>query len=184
MGPFELHTRDTAHWRALVTAAESRADCCLDAELEGYLVMVLLRYARSPNRLDERAIADLGAVAAGAWPEQLREVGDKCLVFTGLLPEEAGRAGMPVSYFVEMGRAAYRQLAEHSGDPLYRRLSEAFVALMDVLQAMRYLDDGHRSVDLLALYDLWQETGSQHAYRVLCATTHALPSATANTVKH
>jgi len=78
---------------------------------------------------------------------------------------------------VGIGRAAYDQLASlvdgHS-DRLYGRLAEAFVAIMDVLQAMRGLS-GETVLQPLAAAELWADTGSQSALRTLSETTDSLP---------
>jgi len=177
MGLFTLHTRDTAHWRALVTAAEASVESCLEDELESYLVMVLLRYARnnSTSHLAKQAAAIQSADPANA--ELLREAGDRCLVIAGLMADQALELGMPVRYFVETGRHAYQEVARRTRNPFFQRLSEQFVVLMDVLQVMRNLDSDELAVDLLSAYDQWQDTGSQYAFRLLRgATRGALPS--------
>jgi len=186
MGSYQLHTADTAHWRALVTAAECRTECRLHPDVEGYLVMLLLRYARlrqAGQGLGMQIRNHKGADGDGRIG-QLREMGDKCLVFTGLLTEEARRSGVPLVQFVEAGRSAYRQIAEESGNLLFARLSDGFVALMDVLQAMRQAADAGRPADLLALHEQWSETGSRHAFRRLCAATGALPLPLPSLLKH
>lgn len=171
-----LHTPDTAHWRALVTAAEASVKSCLEDELESYLVMVLVRHAGTTKPWAPRGKIES---AHGDEPESievLREVGDRCLVIAGLLAEEAADIGVPVSYFVDTGRRAYRELAGRTRNPLFNRLSDRFVAIMDVLQIMRTLDERELAVDLFSAYDQWQDTGSQHAFRLLRAATGALPS--------
>jgi hypothetical protein len=108
---------------------------------------------------------------------QLRDVGDQCLLFSGLFPQLAERRLVKVSYFVAIGRAAYDQLAalvDRNSDRLYGRLAEAFVAIMDVLQAMRGLS-GEAVLQPLAAAELWADTGSQSALRTLSETTNSLP---------
>jgi len=108
---------------------------------------------------------------------QLRDVGDQCLLFSGLFPQIAERRLVKVSYFVDIGRAAYDQLAslvDHHSDRLYGRLAEAFIAIMDVLQAMRGLSGG-AVLQPLSAAELWADTGSQSALRTLSDTTDSIP---------
>jgi hypothetical protein len=108
---------------------------------------------------------------------QLRDVGDQCLLFSGLYPQHAERRLVRVSYYVELGRGAYGQLAErlrHAGAAMYQQLCQGFVALMDVLQAMRALE-GTPALSPLQSLELWAETGSQGARQQLRACTDATP---------
>ncbi|MGQ0656953.1 MAG: hypothetical protein ACT4NU_02485 [Chromatiales bacterium] len=179
-----LHTRDTAHWRALVTAAAASVECCLDEDLESYLVMVLLRYARTACPFEFRSQVELAQSADPADAEVPLEVADRCLVIAGLLADEAAVLGMPVRHFVETGRRAYQEVARRTRNPLFQRLSDHFVAIMDVLQVMRTLDEQEVAVDLISAYDQWQDTGSQYAFRLLRAATGALPSPLSSRRRH
>ena len=93
---------------------------------------------------------------------------------------------MRVSYFVRLGRSAYRQLAmlvDGESDRLYAQLSEAFVPVMDVLQAMRGLS-GEPALGPLAAAELWADTGSRMAYQTLGETSDAIPVSGASRGKH
>ena len=168
MESYRLHTPDTAHWHALVTVAEARTDCCLALELESYLVNLLLRYVREGRKavLPQRRRSSPGTQNTES-AAQFRELGDQCLLFAGMMPEQARRWGLPLSHFVETGRNAYRKLAEIGGGTLFMQLSDAFVSIMDVLQAMRELDQVPAQRDLLETYEQWSSTGSQRAFRLL-----------------
>ena len=168
MNPSILHTRDTAHWRALVAAAEASVQSCLDDDLENYVVMLLLRFAAAGNETREPENTD---ELAG----NLVEVGDRCLIISGLMPDQAITQGLPVRHFVETGRRAYQEAAHRSQNAIFHRLATRFVAIMDVLQVMRTLDEDVIAVDLFRVYDQWTETGSQYAYRLIRAATDALP---------
>lgn len=113
-------------------------------------------------------------------PERLRDVGDKCLLFSGFFPQIAERRLVRVSYFVRLGRSAYNQLAslvDREADQLYGRLAQAFVPVMDVLQAMRGLS-GEPALGPLAAAELWEDTGSRVAFRTLGEATNGLPAPT------
>jgi hypothetical protein len=184
MSSLALHTRDTAHWRALVTAAEASVQSCLDDDLEGYLVMLLLRFAtRGQKTGDHPALSSAGASEALST-EGLIDVGDRCLVIAGLMPDQAIAQGLPVRHFVDTGRYAYEEAARRTANPLFRRLADQFVVLMDVLQVMRTLDEDEIMVDLIRVYDQWQDTGSRYAYRLLLAATDALPALSFSRHRH
>jgi hypothetical protein len=179
MKPLVLQPTDVAQWHALVNEAQVACQCNLDEPLESYLVFLLMRFVERPD-LAGRVMA-LEFLQAQQETEritmQLRDVGDQCLLFSGLFPQVAERRLVKVSYFVDIGRAAYDQLAsrlDRHSDRLYGRLAEAFVPIMDVLQAMRGLS-GEAVLQPLAAAELWADTGSQSALRCLGETTGSLP---------
>ncbi len=180
MSQLILEPTSTAQWHALVSEAEAAAACELDETLESYLVFLLMRFVTRPD-LSGAALAVeylRGASAAGALQaSQLRDVGDQCLLFSGLYPRHAERRLVRVSYYVELGRGAYGMLAErlrHTGAEIYRELCNGFVALMDVLQAMRALD-GEPVLAPLQNLELWSDTGSSAAWERFKALTEATP---------
>jgi len=179
MKPLVLQPTDVAQWHALVNEAQAACQCNLDEPLESYLVFLLMRFAERPDMAGRvMALEFLQAQQeTGRLTMQLRDVGDQCLLFSGLFPQLAERRLVKVSYFVDIGRAAYDQLAsrlDRHSDRLYGRLAEAFVAIMDVLQAMRGLS-GEVVLQPLAAAELWADTGSQSALRSLGESTDALP---------
>lgn len=184
MTSLALHTRDTAHWRALVTAAEASAQSCLDDDLESYLVMLLLRFARRGQRAGEPPVLGAGGASETLTTEGLIDAGDRCLVIAGLMPDQALAQGLPVRHFVDTGRYAFEEAARRTANPIFRRLADQFVDLMDVLQVMRTLDEDEIMVDLFRVYDQWQDTGSRYAYRLLLAATDALPVMSASRHRH
>lgn len=178
MSRYELHTADTARWHALVSEAEAAAHCCLEREVESYLVFMLMRYIGRPELLRTTpSVEHLERITQrnGARVEGLRDIGDQCLIFAGLFPEYAATRSVPISYFVQLGRGAYRELGQSGNSEIFARLGDDFVQIMDVLQTMREIDDGRPCLDPLSAYQLWHDTGSPHAWRLLKRTTHALP---------
>ncbi|RMG53774.1 MAG: hypothetical protein D6717_10660 [Gammaproteobacteria bacterium] len=158
-----LEPTAVAGWQRLVR--EAARDCRIELaeELEGYLVHTLIHLTREA-RLGRGAIAPqylealLAAGPRGA--EDLRRVGDQCLLLAGLYPRQASRRLVRVGYFVDMGRSAYArlyELLERANAQLYRQLSEAFVSLADVLQGLR----GEAALSPLEAIEYWQDTGSR-----------------------
>ncbi len=182
-----VQTSATAEWLALVNDAQNAAARPLDEELQSYLVFLLVRFTERP----ELAGSVLGLeylqsqhLHGRMQQDQLRDVGDKCLLYSGLFPRRAERRRVKISYFVELGRSAYSQLAErlqHSTADMYHHLSATFVPLMDVLHAIREMSDPEGRLQPLHAYDLWRDTGSTHALRSLRDDRDALPIAIPDT---
>jgi hypothetical protein len=170
-----------AQWQRLVQEAARSQKLDLDETLESYLVLLMIRFMENPETghrvmaLDYlrgmRALPRAQAVA-------LRDVGDHCLLFSGLFSQRARRRRVSVGYFVDLGRSAYQQVAERqtgsSLGELFDSLAHGFVGLSDVLRAMRELD-GNPNLTALEAMELWQEYGSRQARRMLESLTNATP---------
>ncbi len=176
-----LHPTPTAQWRAIVHEAQAAADRHLDEDLESYLVFLLMRFTDRPEMVNAvLALEFLSGVASlgSLRQERLRDVGDQCLIYSGLFPRQAERRCVNIGYFVGMGRTAYQQLSDvmrHQHSELFGQLAQAFVALMDVLQMIRELGEGRPSLDLLRAMESWSATGSRYALHVLQGATDATP---------
>lgn len=169
-----MEPTQAAQWHTLVNEAEQAAHTELDETSESYLVFTLMRFTEKPEMAASIVGLDFleSLHRAGSQArEQLRDVGDKCLLFSGLFPQLARRRLVKVSYFVDVGRAAYGQLqvqAHQQVSDLYGHLQSDFVAMMDVLQAMRELGgDARMQLDALGAAELCQDTDSARAYESL-----------------
>ena len=183
-----LEPTPQAQWQALVHEAQSACDRQLDESLESYLVFLLMRFADRPEctaRIMAEDYLKSQALQGEQRAGQLREVGDHCLLFSGLFPQLAERRLVPVSYFVNIGRASYQQLSaslDRGWSTVYNHLHEAFVVLMDILHAMRGLG-GETALTPFQAMDLWQDTGSRRCYEQMCAEGRVSPVPAA-TEKH
>ncbi|HKJ95397.1 MAG TPA: hypothetical protein VKA32_07190 [Gammaproteobacteria bacterium] len=143
MAPLIVEPSATATWHRLITDAAGRAATDLDEDSESYLVFLLMRYLRRPRVV--RAVLALEFLEGLRQSRSLRrnrlqEVGDQCLLFTGLFPEQAARRRVRLSYFVAIGQTAYGEVADSSDRgtrTLFRQLATTFVGLSDVLRAVR-----------------------------------------------
>jgi len=181
MSELLIHTSAIEEWLNLVSEAESAAKLQLDEEMQSYLVFLLMRFTEQPElAASVLAVEYLQSMQAQGrlGHDQLRNVGDKCLLYSGLFPERAERRRVKISYFVDLGRSAYHQLSdrlEHSAATMYLQLADAFVSLMDILQTMRTLGDRSSTLAPLNAFELWRDTGSEAARRALRETTLATP---------
>lgn len=179
-----LGPTDTAQWQQLILEAEQACAVNLTENTESYLVFLLMRFTEKP---------DIAASVLGleflqgahdltrARDEKLRDVGDKCLLYSGLFPGRAERRRVDVSYFVKLGQAAYATLSDHtpyharSASALYDELGRRFVEMMEVLQTTRELSEENRTaLTALQAYSLWEDVGSQHALTTLRRYTQGL----------
>ncbi|CAN5310257.1 hypothetical protein BH10PSE19_BH10PSE19_10290 [soil metagenome] len=162
-----LHPNSTAQWHALVNEAEKQSTISLGEDLESYLVFLLMRFMSKSDMASSvlamdflRACETEGSLRS----DLLQDIGDKCLLFSGLFPGRAKRRRVHISYFVNLGQNAYYSLAnldKREGEAkLHNSLSVKFVPLMDVLLAMR---QSHKDLLPLEAVELWQETRSTQA---------------------
>jgi hypothetical protein len=132
-----------ALWTDLVREAEAGAATRLDEDLESYLVLLLIAHTRDV-RLHSQVIAIdflLARAQSGALRRQeLRDVGDRCLLLAGLYPEQAEQRLVGIDYFLGLGSRAYHELSAALSAgfaELYRYLAEAFARLARVLMELR-----------------------------------------------
>ncbi len=100
----------------------------------------------------------------------LRDVGDQCLLYSGLFPGRARRRSVRVGYYVNIGKSAYQSLSacsKYSDSTLFALLSDKFVHLMDILQATREINQINHALDPLLAEEIWHDTGSEHALHIL-----------------
>ena len=156
-------------WQEVIQEAEAACATPLKAELEYYLASMLIRYMNKPEiAKDILATQFLECIKQSPKQRQfaLQQVGDTCLLFSGLFPGIAEKRLVKISYFINLGRCAYANISSTNND-LYDLLTQEFVALMDVLQSIRQYTPDYPDLLPLQAYDLWQEAGSQRALKVL-----------------
>ena len=166
---FILDSSELSQWHALVREAEQDYGCQLDEAMQSYLVFTLMRFTRN-QQLNAHALA-LDYLNSHHLPdrlrsEQLRNIGDQCLLVSGLYPQSAEKRQVGVTYYVDLGRSAYHHIStvtQQGIAELYQQLAESFILLMDLLQTIRQYSTP--ALQPIAAMELWQQTGSQAAYR-------------------
>lgn len=157
-----LHPTDISQWHALVNEAQASTRLILNENTESYLVFLLMRFTQGPKLIE--SVVALDFLESMRKPRQLqldllRDVGDKSLLFCGLFPGMAEQRHVSLSYYSDMGQAAYLTVGELQDKPaadLYFQLSEQFVTLKQILQAMRgeYLRFNQANGCILSATDL------------------------------
>lgn len=176
-----LEPTATAHWYSLIQEAEQSCAIHLNIELENYLVLLLERFTQvtdfSNKVMGLEYLKSLNEVAAHRQLA-LRNIGDQCLLITGLFPGRAEKRHVRVSYFINIGQNAYFQLAQNSNSGLkilFNGLCEQFITVMDVLQAARELTDKTASLSPLLAEEIWTDVNSAHAFKILQHYSNAIP---------
>lgn len=172
MNKLILQSTSLAQWYTLVSEAENAFGKRLAIDLESYLVYLLEHYTNKPDLTGSILALDYlhSLEATGrARTDKLRDIGDKCLLFSGFFPEVAFKRHVTVSYFVSLGRHAYNHLSSRGlvNKALYSLLREQFVNLLDLLFSIRELSGEQHALSLMQAEELWRNTGSQYALQLL-----------------
>ena len=164
-----LDSSELSQWHALVREAEQDYGCHLDEAMQSYLVFTLMRFAKN-SQLNAHVLAldylNAHHLSSNLRSEQLRDIGDQCLLVSGLYPQSAEKRQVGVTYYVDLGRSAYHHIStvtQKGIAELYQQLSESFVLLMDLLQTIRQYT--MPALQPIAAMDLWQQTGSKAAFK-------------------
>lgn len=171
-----LQPTSLSQWQALLNEAQVAAAVTLQEDLESYLAFMLMRFIQQPEiAKSAMGLEFLMALEnlSGLQDQKLQEVGDKCLIFSGLFPENAHKRRVSMNYYIDLGQTAYsllsdknNQAARFSAVQLYTSLCNQFIPMRDVLDAMRD-GDSSRTNDLLAYADLWSKFKSAYALKKL-----------------
>ena len=172
-----LQPSAASHWQQVLQDAEQQCHCQLDEDLESYLVFTLMRFTQNQQLASAALAADFLQslqLDGHARQQQLRDLGDQCLLLTGLFPQRAERRLVRVSYYVDLGRSAYDHLSQmlrQAFGQLYRQLAQHFVQLMDVLQNIRT----EPALQPLQAFELWADTGSDNALGIVTTSSQGTP---------
>lgn len=175
---FILDSSELSQWHTLVQEAERDYGCRLDEAMQSYLVFTLMRFSKD-QQLNSKALAldylNSHHLSGKLRSEQLRDIGDQCLLVSGLYPQSAERRQVGVNYYVDLGRSAYHHISSVTQQgiaELYQQLAESFVLLMDLLQTIRQYSTP--ALQPIAAMELWQKTGSRAAYHQI-SDNNAIP---------
>jgi len=172
-----LEPTATAQWKHVLDDAKQQSHCQLNEDIESYLIFTLIRFTQKPELASKALAPDFlhsADLLGQAKETKLRDVGDQCLLLSGLFPQRAEKRLISTGYYVGLGQSAYQQLSDSlrkSFAHLYHLLSANFVQMMDVLQNIR----NEPALQPLQAMELWQETGSNNAYRLATGNTTATP---------
>ena len=145
MKDFGFEQTSMAQWYSLLQDAENTVGAHLNEDIEHYLALTLDGFTTDITSLSGVVAIDyLESIELKTQNDinQLRNVGDCCLVLSGLFPERALKRRTTLDYFVAIGRQAYYSISyvksHAANDPeLFQSLCHQFVEIKDILGAMR-----------------------------------------------
>lgn len=181
-----VNSTTTGLWHEIIHEAEAACTIFLKEELEAYLVFLLARYVNKPEMMKQIIAQEFMEGLKHSHNQRavaMQEVGDKCLLFSGLFPQMAEKRLVKVSYFVNIGQASYESISHKSTD-LYGMLARQFVSLMDILQSIRRYSNEMSDLLPIQAYDLWNESGSKRALHVLGQHSQSIPVITGQETKN
>lgn len=150
-------------------------------DLRHYLVEMLGRFvdATSTHLLTHPLALQMARAEEQQGPERFqsyRALGDAALFLCGFCPERFERAGLRLEYAITMGGQAYARTGDLArrgpyligdGAHVYDQLSEAFEALVRILDDVRQQTVLRTRSDVLSLYERWWESRSPRLERQL-----------------
>lgn len=162
-------------FRELVTSAMEKQKVSARPETEFYLVNLLNHFMSSGALVEEPlALMIKEALEKQESEEQkklFKQVGDVSLYMAGYFQDSLNRKLVDVDYYIDMGGAAYRHVAVRIEDEgpreTYEELAAKFGNFVDVLAEISDTTTPKTEKDLLRLYDVWMQTGSERAAKAL-----------------
>jgi len=158
----------------------------LDGDIEFYLVNLLCDFINPAHMNIDEGMTVLDTPLALMLKKALestpdiqikvyKRLGDTSLYFAGYFQDYFNRKTYDVSYFIDMGAAAYGQtsalMRSHKNDThfskIYLSLSQEFHKLVNIVAEVSESTPLARKRDLLTTYDRWQQTHSEKLRRIL-----------------
>jgi hypothetical protein len=165
MGGEKLLDRSlTEFFRELVQSAMNAQAVRSTEETEFYLVQLLEQFARPRPGWFDRPLA-LDYLESFRGPEadrraKRRRVADTSLFLSGMFMETLEQSLVGPSYYVDLGRMAYRSLADDDRLP-FAELSQRFEQFVEVLTEISFSKLFPSDRHLIRAYRRWLLTGSE-----------------------
>lgn len=187
MAQIQLAISPSEFFRDKVNEAASTLHIELEEHIEFYLVNLLSEFAvQSPAKQTE----DIGGIetpltfmlerALEASPERrlkiMKKMGDVSLYVSGYFQDYFNRKLFNISYYMDMGRSAYRSVSHlmsdvHGDDhfaSMYGELSSRFHQCVEIFATIaEATNSGKNQTGLLEVYDRWNNTQSERLQRQL-----------------
>jgi len=174
------HRAALYQWHQLIQEACQYAKVELDPEIQGYLLMTLVRYIEDDELAKDAIQIDLFNETLDAdsnHHQALKSRADHSLMLAGLFPAHIDRQFLRISQYIQLGQVSYQQLSRllYDNDKLiYQKLADHFVMLVDVLHTIRAFN-GSPTIPLIQAMELWSDTGSKTAYQTLTLNRQSIP---------
>ena len=166
----------TEFFRDLVRTSVRQLRKEIPDSVEFYLVHLLETHCTNEHLTEQNdTLALLFARAVESGPREraalLKQLGDRSLYTAGFFPASLSHKSVGIKYYVQMGATAYGTLSQMpvTGglSSIFEHLAERFVDNMDILSDVSSRSSLKTDLDLLRLYELWLETGSERIHQLL-----------------
>jgi hypothetical protein len=173
----EVNSNVSAFFHELLTSTIKNQGLDTSEPTECYLVNLLSNFTK--QSLDDEPLALKMATAVFSSPDEraryLKDIGDQSLYVSGFFSESLQRKLVDVDYYIQMGGAAYGELARYFRGyrrsevfgAVYDELGQKFPRFVDVLAEISEQTSVTSSQSLVQLYERWLKTGSEWMERRL-----------------
>ena len=128
-------------WYDLLVEAQKETSIFLPPSLEHYVSLLLKHYLSRLDFFEEPIGIELLACATKTVPLiQYQDVGDRCLIISGLFPDLVVRKNVSQGYLKKIGKSAYYQVSLQSDktiQPLFFHLYTQFEEISTILGHFR-----------------------------------------------
>ncbi len=152
-----------AYFYEAIGVVQDRGGTHLSDDVEAYLVHLLSCYATrtgvAGRKSEALATEYLSACSHSGTSRSLalRQVGDRALFITGVVPRSIDRTPVNLRYVRSIGSSAYGQISQgNRGLAVFDELAEQFEAIGEVISETI---DNEPSHNLLELYERWRRFG-------------------------
>ena len=99
-----------AQWFQVLSDLQKETRVSLPAEIEHYLLMTLLYHTEQTSLLEACLSEHFFEALEGRFvPAKWQEIGDKCLIISGIFPQWSQRRVRSEKFLHQMGKLGYRQ---------------------------------------------------------------------------
>ena len=146
MNTNEFEEASQSQWLQLILNAEKLTGYQLRHELKNYLSLTLQHYTSEltlPTSIIALSYMEALNLSGTKQSYELRNIGDQCLLLSGLFPERLSRKSISLDYTITIGRQSYSQLADKNhieqwDSNLFYSLQDHFIGLVDILYTIRH----------------------------------------------
>jgi hypothetical protein len=142
-----LPSNRLAEWYEMLQISKQHTGIMLDEHVESYVILTLDGYLQDQLITDYTlAIEFIEAINLKKTQSRsmLRDIGDRCLILSGLFERRSERLNVSSDYFCEIGQQAYLNLASfhklHIDPELFWKMAKYFVSISKLLQSIRVLN--------------------------------------------
>ena len=134
-------------FRSVVIDTQAETGFELPESIEAYVVMLLAHNLDRPDFLPEDSFAQAYLKLRRPGDYAAKDLGDACLLVTGVFPLYGIKHGLDRSYYQDIGISSYEIVSETLNGELFSQLSTHFVFISDFIsEATRAAKRSHNNL--------------------------------------